>query len=231
MVLRKSDENEKEYAYRELRNSIMSLELKPGEAVSETELAKKLGVSRTPIREALSKLKEEYLIEVKPQIGTYVSLIDMNLVKQALFMRHCLEKEVLKLACSDFSEKSLIMLEQNIVSQKHVTGKQGGELEFHELDEEFHRLIFAGTGVEEVWKSIQKLSTHYNRLRVLSEIKFSNRELYEEHEQIFNLIRSKDCMGIEDMVTGHIKTPSDKYWERLLNDEQGYREYFKIYPI
>jgi len=228
MVLRKSDENEKEYAYRELRNSIMSLELKPGEAVSETELAKKLGVSRTPIREALSKLKEEYLIEVKPQIGTYVSLIDMNLVKQALFMRHCLEKEVLKLACSDFSEKSLIMLEQNIVSQKHVTGKQGGELEFHELDEEFHRLIFAGTGVEEVWKSIQKLSTHYNRLRVLSEIKFSNRELYEEHEQIFNLIRSKDCMGIEDMVTGHIKTPSDKYWERLLNDEQGYREYFKI---
>jgi DNA-binding GntR family transcriptional regulator len=228
MILRKSDENEKEYAYRELRNSIMSLELKPGEAVSETELAKKLGVSRTPIREALSKLKEEYLIEVKPQIGTYVSLIDMDLVKQALFMTHCIEKEVLKLACSDFSEKSLIMLEQNIVSQKYITGKQGSELEFHDLDEEFHRLIFAGMGLEEVWKSIQKLSTHYNRLRVLSEIKFSNRELYEEHEQIFNLIRSKDCRGVEEMVTGHIKTPSDKYWEKLLNDEQGYREYFKI---
>jgi len=228
MVSRKKDENEKEYAYRELRNGIMALELKPGEAVSETELAKKLGVSRTPIREALSKLKEEYLIEVKPQIGTYVSLIDMNLVKQALFMRHCIEKEVLKLACSDFPEKSLIMLEQNIVSQKYVTGKQGSELEFHELDEEFHRLIFDGMGFEEVWKIIQKLSTHYNRLRVLSEIKFSNCELYEEHQQIFNLIRNKYCIGIEEMVTGHIKTPSDKYWEKLVNDELGYKEYFKI---
>jgi GntR family transcriptional regulator, rspAB operon transcriptional repressor len=228
MFLRRPDENEKEYAYRVLKSSIMSLELKPGETLSETELAKKMNSSRTPIREALSKLKEEYLIEVKPQIGTYVSLIDMNLVKQALFMRHCIEKEVLKLACSDFPEKSLIRLEQNIVSQKYFTGKQGSELEFHELDEEFHRLIFAGLGFEEVWKSIQKLSTHYNRLRVLSEMKFSNRELYEEHEQIFNLIRNKDCRGIEEMVTGHIKTPSEKYWEKLANDEQGYKEYFNI---
>jgi GntR family transcriptional regulator, rspAB operon transcriptional repressor len=228
MFLRRADENEREYAYRVLKSSIMSLELKPGETLSESELAKKLNSSRTPIREALSKLKEEYLIEVKPQIGTYVSLIDMNLVKQALFMRHCIEKEVLKLACSDFPEKNLIRLEQNIVSQKHFTGKQGNELEFHELDEEFHRLIFAGLGFEEVWKSIQKLSTNYNRLRVLSEMKFSNRELYEEHEQIYNMIRNKDCRGIEEMVTGHIKTPSDRYWKKLVNDEQGYKGYFNI---
>jgi DNA-binding GntR family transcriptional regulator len=227
MVPRKKDENEKGYAYRVLKNSIMSLELKPGEALSETELAKKLNSSRTPIREALSKLKEEYLIEVKPQIGTYVSLIDMNLVKQALFMRHCIEKEALRLACVDFPEESLIKLEQNLLSQKYVTGKHGSELEFHKLDEEFHRIIFAALKLEEVWRSIQKISTHYNRLRVLSEMKFSNKELFEEHEQIFNLIRNKDFKGIEDRVTGHIKTPTEGHWEMLLKDDSEFKEYFK----
>ncbi|MBP1743138.1 MAG: transcriptional regulator [Firmicutes bacterium] len=227
MVPRKKDENEKGYAYRVLKSGIMSLELKPGEALSETELAKKLNSSRTPIREALSKLKEEYLIEVKPQIGTYVSLIDMNLVRQALFMRHCIEKEAMKLACSDFPEDSLIKLEQNLLSQKYVTGKQGSELEFHKLDEEFHRIIFAGLKLEEVWKSIQKISTHYIRLRVLSEMRFSNRQLYEEHEKIFNLIRNKDSKRIEESVTDHIKTPSEGYWDDLLKDDSEYKEYFK----
>jgi DNA-binding GntR family transcriptional regulator len=227
MVSRKKNENEKGYAYRILKNSIMSLELKPGEALSETELSKKLNSSRTPIREALSKLKEEYLIEVKPQIGTYVSLIDMNLVRQALFMRHCIEKEALLLACSSFPEESLIKLEQNLLSQKYVTGKHGSELEFHKLDEEFHMIIFAGLKLEEVWKSIQKISTHYNRLRVLSEMKYSNRELYEEHEQIFTLIRNKDSKGVEAMVTEHIKTPSEGYWDALAEEGSEYRGYFK----
>ena len=67
-----------------------------------------------------------------------------------------MKRKCLKLACSDFPEKSLIKLEQNIVSQKYFTGKQGSELDFHELDEEFHRIIFAGLGFEEVWKSIQR---------------------------------------------------------------------------
>lgn len=228
MFLRKPDENEKEYAYRVLKSSIMALELKPGEALSETELAKKLNSSRTPIREALSKLKEEYLIEVKPQIGTYVSLIDISLVKQALFMRHCIEKEVLKLACSDIPEDSLVKLEQNLISQKYVTGKQCNELEFHRLDEEFHRIIFAGLGLEEVWKSIQRISTHYNRLRVLSEMRFSNKELSEEHEQIFKLIKNKESKGIEEVITAHIKSPSERYWEQILKDEPEYRGYFNI---
>jgi len=227
MVPRKKDENEKGYAYRVLKNSIMSLELKPGEALSETELAKKLNSSRTPIREALSKLKEEYLIEVKPQIGTYVSLIDMNLVRQALFMRHCIEKEALKLACSSFPEDSLIRLEQNLLSQKYVMGKHGSELEFHKLDEEFHRIIFSGLKLEEVWKSIQKISTHYNRLRVLSEMRFSNRELYEEHEQIFKLIRDKDVESVDVKVAVHLKTPSEGYWDKLAQGDSEFRDYFK----
>ena len=90
---KKGNETGKDYAYRVLKDNIMSLELRPGELLSELDLAQKLQVSRTPIREVLIKLKSEKLIEVKPQTGTYVSLIDWKLIEQAIFMRYNLEKK------------------------------------------------------------------------------------------------------------------------------------------
>ena len=68
-------ENNKDYSYRVIKEAIMSLELKPGQAISEIELAEMLNISRTPIREVMAKLKEENLVEVLPQVGTYVSKI------------------------------------------------------------------------------------------------------------------------------------------------------------
>ena len=96
MILFKRHEREsaKEYAYRVLKDNIMSLELKPGEVLSEMELAEKLNLSRTPIREVIMRLKGEHLIDVKPQSGTSVSLIDMDLIEEAVFMRFVIEEEV-----------------------------------------------------------------------------------------------------------------------------------------
>jgi len=64
-------ENNKEYSYRVIKEAIMTLKLKPGQSISEIELAEALQISRTPIREVMAKLLEEYFVEVKPQIGTY----------------------------------------------------------------------------------------------------------------------------------------------------------------
>ena len=94
---KKHKEHGKEYAYRVLKDNIMSLELKPGELLSESDLSEKLNISRTPIREVIMRLKGEHLIEVKPQAGTYVSLIDKEIIEEAIFMRSLLEKEVLNL--------------------------------------------------------------------------------------------------------------------------------------
>ena len=82
---KKQKETGKEYAYRVLKGNIMSLELKPGELLSESDLSEKLNISRTPIREIIMILKGEHLIEVKPQAGTYVSLIDRELIDEAIF--------------------------------------------------------------------------------------------------------------------------------------------------
>lgn len=125
MILYEKLEKEtcKEYVYRVLKDNIMSLELSPGEILSESDLSKKLNVSRTPIREVLIKLKAEKLIEVKPQAGTYVSQIDWNLIEEAIFIRYNLEKEALKEACENFSEDTLIEMEKCLFAQKLVAQK------------------------------------------------------------------------------------------------------------
>ncbi|MBP2032652.1 DNA-binding GntR family transcriptional regulator [Clostridium algifaecis] len=219
-------ENGKEYAYRVLKDNIMSLELKPGQSISETELAQELGISRTPIREVLMKLKEEHLIEVKPQIGTYVSLIDRRLVEEAFFMRYHLEKEAMKLACTKFPEDKLIELEKSLMSQRLIAGKQKREIEFHKLDIEFHGIIFSGVNLEEVWNGILKISTHYNRLRLIAEIKYSNSITIEQHEKFVEVIKNNDFENAQSLVTDHLEKPR-KGWKYIFNTDSEYKDYFK----
>jgi len=218
-------ENSKEYAYRVLKDNIMSLELKPGQNINESELSQQLSISRTPVREILMRLKEEHLIMVKPQIGTYVSLIDRQLVNEAYFMRYHLEKEVLRMASRDFPEERLLDLEKNLISQKSIFGKQGKELEFHKLDIEFHGIIFSALNLPEVWNSILKISTHYNRLRLLFEIKYSNKDLIGQHEQFHKAIKDKDSEAVEMLLEKHFRKPKEN-WENLFGELSEYREYF-----
>ena len=124
---KKHKETGKEYAYRVLKDNIMCLELKPGELLSESDLSEKLSISRTPIREVIMRLKSEHLIEVKPQAGTYISLIDKELINEAIFMRRLLEKEVLNEVCSELSEELFMELEKNLFAQKLVVNKEGKE--------------------------------------------------------------------------------------------------------
>ncbi len=219
-------ENAKEYAYRVLKNNIMSLELEPGQNINESELAQQLNISRTPIREILMRLKEEHLIEVKPQIGTYVSLLEEKLIEEAFFMRYYLEKEVLKLACKEFPENKLEELEKNLMYQNLILGKQNKILEFHHLDIEFHGIIFSGVNLEDVWEGVLKISTHYNRLRLLSELKYSNKCLIEQHEKFFHSIKNKDIKAIEPLLFEHFKKPKEQ-WGALLNCDSEYKDYFK----
>ena len=185
-------ENGKDYVYRVLKDNIMCLELKPGELLSESDLAKKLNVSRTPIREVLIKLKAEKLIEVKPQAGTYVSLIDWNLIEEAIFIRYNLEKEALKEACENFSDDILMEMEKCLFAQKLIAQKGDNLLEFHNLDKEYHRLLFVGINKSNVWESICNISTHYNRMRLLAEMKLNKEFLVDQHITYLDIIKNKD---------------------------------------
>lgn len=95
MEIRNTEENNRDYAYRILRKSIMMLNLEPGEALSEGELSEVLGMSRTPVHEALILLKNEGLVDILPQRGSKVSCISLNQVKEGYFMRQILEAAII----------------------------------------------------------------------------------------------------------------------------------------
>jgi DNA-binding GntR family transcriptional regulator len=223
---KKHKETGKAYAYRVLKDNIMSLELTPGELLSESELSEKLSISRTPIREVLMRLKNEHLIEVKPQAGTYVSLIDKNLIDEAIFMRIILEKEVLKQACSEFSEELFMELEKNLFAQKLVADKAGKEIEFHNLDKKFHKLIFLGCNKINIWDSIMNISTHYNRMRLLSEMKSDKNQIIKQHEEMLNIMKNKELDKIEEYINNHIVTPTNE-WSELIIQNKELRAYLK----
>lgn len=219
-------ETGKEYVYRVLKDNIMCLELKPGELISESDLAKKLNVSRTPIREVLIKLKGEKLIEVKPQAGTYVSLIDWKIINEAIFMRYNLEKEALKEACDNFSEDTLMELEKCLFAQKLIKNRADNLLEFHNLDKEFHKLLFEGVEKNNVWESISNISTHYNRMRLLAEMKLNKEFLVDQHMTYLDIIKNKDKDSIEELVFNHIKAPV-KEWDKLIEENSDIACYIK----
>ena len=223
---KKHKETGKEYAYRVLKDNIMSLELKPGELLSESDLSERLSISRTPIREVIMRLKGEHLIDVKPQAGTYISLIDKELIDEAIFMRRLLEKEVLKKACSELSEELFMELEKNLFAQKLLLNKEGKENEFHNLDKEFHKLIFIGCNKINIWESIMKISTHYNRMRLLSERKIDKHQIIKQHEEMISIIKNKDLHKIDEYIEKHIVAPTSE-WNKLIDDNEEIRIYLK----
>ena len=222
---KKEKENGKDYAYRVLKDNIMTLNLKPGELLSEADLSEKLGISRTPIREVLIRLKNEHLIEVKPQTGTYISLIDANLIEEAMFMRYTLEKEVLKTVSNNINDNLLIELEKNLFAQKLIANRDDSAIEFHKLDKKFHELLFEGSNKKNIWNSILNISTHYNRMRLLFEMQANKEEIINQHEEYLNIIKNKSLDDIDKIVTYHIKGRA-KEWLNYTEEHKLF-QYFK----
>lgn len=203
---KKKLENNRQYIYRVLKENIMRLNLKPGELISETELANSLNVSRTPIREAIVKLSEEKLIDVFPQRGSFVSKIDLNLVEEAVFLRELCEKKLLKLACDDENNSELLkVLQKNLAYQKIILDFDENLHKFFDLDNEFHSLIFSCYNKKNVWKSIRRLATHYDRLRLIDALQFSQAmQSYQEHKKIIEIIKNRNYSIIDEFIVGHL---------------------------
>ena len=203
----------------------MTLNLKPGELLSEADLSEKLGISRTPIREVLMRLKNEHLIEVKPQTGTYISLIDANLIEEAMFMRYTLEKEKLKTVSNNINDNLLMELEKNLFARKLIANRDDSAIEFHKLDKKFHQLLFEGSNKKNIWNSILNISTHYNRMRLLFEMQANKEEIINQHEEYLNIIKNKSLDDIDRIVTKHIKGKA-KEWLNYTEEHKLF-QYFK----
>ncbi|MDO7908885.1 GntR family transcriptional regulator [Paenibacillus sp. JX-17] len=193
------------YSYELIKNRILHLELEPGTKISEKEIADELQVSRTPVREAFMKLAEEELLDIIPQSGTMVSLINLNHVEEGRFVREKLEKEIVALACHSFPEEYKFKMESNIAMQDLCVDKNNF-YQLFELDEEFHKLLFQATGKIRTWRLLQQLNIHFNRLRILRLIQDSNWEhLIQQHKEIYRLVMEGDPDRAMQAMEDHLR--------------------------
>ncbi|MDQ0719737.1 MULTISPECIES: GntR family transcriptional regulator [unclassified Paenibacillus] len=193
------------YSYNLLKERILHLELKPGTKISEKEIADELQVSRTPVREAFMKLAEEELLDIIPQSGTIVSHINLEHVEEGRFMREKMEKEIVTLACVSFPEEFRFRLETNIAMQEVCIGKNNFYRLF-ELDEEFHQILFQGTGKLRTWKMLQQLNIPFNRLRLLRLAEDSNLEvIISQHKEIYRLITERQTDQAVQVMEAHLR--------------------------
>ncbi|MGL5724366.1 GntR family transcriptional regulator, partial [Cetobacterium sp.] len=113
-----STKNNTENIYEELKEKIMNLEYKPGQVITEQEISTKYGVSRTPSRDILSKLNSAGLIESVPFKSSYVSLLDMDIIKQSIYMRIVIELQVIKDVIEILDDRFIAQMEYNLKLQE-----------------------------------------------------------------------------------------------------------------
>ena len=196
-------ETGKNYALRVLKENIVGLELPPGSQISENELSAALGISRTPIREALSELEEIGLVEIIPQKKTAISLIDYDLVEEASFLRFTLEDAVIGQVCRERTEEDLLRFGQNIETQRLLfrSGDLGGLMK---KDNEFHRAFFEITRKLEIYQLMQKLQVHFDRVRSLSLTTNADAAIIDEHAAIYESIRERDAEKAHARLRAHL---------------------------
>ncbi|MGH2844624.1 MAG: GntR family transcriptional regulator [Thermoleophilaceae bacterium] len=191
--------------YVALRDAIVRVELMPGAQLSENELAAQLGVSRTPVREALARLRDERLVEVVPQLGTFVSRISSRAVGDAQFIREALECAAVRLAAELATEDDLRAMEENLRAQERA-GERRDEEAFYVLDDVLHQTLCDLSRHPAVWSVSQRAKSHLNRVRRLSlGAPDYLSEMIDEHRQVVAAVAQHEPDTAELALRYHLR--------------------------
>lgn len=145
----------------------MSLRLKPGDPISEKEVAARYGVSRTPVREAIQRLADERLVEIFPQSGTFVARIPYDDLPEAMVIRKALETASVRLATEKATRSQLLAL-ATIVEQQREAAEANDRGAFHRADEAFHAKIAEISGFPGIWRQVLQVKVQVDRYRRLT---------------------------------------------------------------
>ena len=210
--------------YLALKDDIINLKLYPGQLISENEISRQYNVSRTPVKTAFLMLRSEKFIEIVPQKGTYVTLLDMEFIKELIYMRTVLESKVIKDIIVKVNDELINKLSENLKKQKEILQK--GVVEpgkFYNADSEFHSICFEFAGKTRLWKIIQESQVYYTRFKMLDIVELGCFErLYEEHFELFELIKNKDKEKLEDVMYRHLHGNINRLGDRIYNDLRHY---------
>lgn len=200
---RKARENGREYALRVIRENIISMELKPGTMVSANELAPEIGVSRGPVREALTELSKTGIVEVYPQSGCRISLIDEEMIAEARFMRNALECSVINDVCEHITIEDKKVVRENLAYQEFLL-QNNMAAKLLEADNEFHKKLFEIANRSNVYDLMKEFVVHLDRLRSLSVFTLKNLKIVDDHKSIFDAIDRGDVREAKQFMEKHL---------------------------
>jgi GntR family transcriptional regulator, rspAB operon transcriptional repressor len=192
--------------YEVLREKILTVQLKPGESINERWLADWLGVSRTPIREAINRLSANGLIAIVPNVGTSVSLINVGRVKEFSLIRMSLESLIVRHAAERFDEASARTL--GALIEQQVATLEGPDLiENIVIDSQFHHAIAEISGLTATWAILQHAMDEILRVRHLSiRLLRPLREPIDEHQAILDALKTGDADLCERAMKTHLNS-------------------------
>jgi DNA-binding GntR family transcriptional regulator len=192
------------FAYDAIKKAILTFALKPGDALVEAELSKQLSVSKTPIRDALSRLEKEGLVSKVAYTGTTVSEIDSQLVADLFELRAVLEGLAARKAALNFTPQDAAAAQTNLA--EHKAALASGDLtRASELNRQFHALILRNAPSPRLHTFLGNLDDHLQRFRVLSNYQRGpHSKSVAEHQQILTAIQANDADGAEKAMRAHL---------------------------
>lgn len=219
---RLSRETGRDYALRTIKDNIVRLDLEPGSMVSENELATEMGLSRTPVREALIELSKVGIIEIYPQRGSSVALIDAELVEEARFMRLVLEKAIVVLDCEAVTPEDLQRLRKNVELYRFYAEHDDSDMML-KTDNEFHSILFQIAKKERIFSITKNMSIHFDRVRHMTLTTVKEQKVIQDHSDIVEAIAHNSPEKAVAVMEKHLT--------RYTVDEeairQRYPDYFK----
>jgi DNA-binding GntR family transcriptional regulator len=190
------------YAY--LRTAIVRLTFVPGMDLDRAELARYFGVSVTPVRDALLKLEEDELVDIFPQHGTRVRVVDLESARNAHFLRLTLELEIAR-TLAQRQDPTLVQELLGIVEQQRACIGRGDLDAFAQADQAFHERLYAAAQAEQLWRLMRGKSGNMDRLRRLHLLESGKAEsVVQEHADIAAAIARGDPALAEASVRKHL---------------------------
>lgn len=219
-----------EHVYSNIRKRILMLELEPGQKISENQMAKEYGVSRSIIHSAFVRLNQQGLLTVYPQRGTYVTQIDLRFIEDLLVLRTAVEKEALYELFEELTmekRQDLIeKLEANLEKQEKYRGAEIYDLNFQTLDSEFHKVICESVGRYRLVEMLGDLMLHIVRWRNF-DVAFDKRmpNLIDQHRAIVEEMKTGNLDRVQNAIRAHLETISgikvratEKYPQYFINN-------------
>lgn len=216
--------------YQILETELVSLTLKPGDAISENSLCQRFCVSRTPIRSVLQRLEQNGFVKIIPHKGTVVTPVDLDIANQMIYERVALETMVLRDFTKSCSATDLARV-HFAYEQMQESAKIKGDPEHFDInrflaaDLKMHELWFTATGKTYLWERITAPHADYSRLIRLDIVGAKNvPDVLDEHAQMIDIIEHKKFNEIEPLLSHHLYGGVRRLGSGLFSDK--YAAYF-----